>query len=99
MAYSKDEEIKIQQAIRKLTDKQILEMIEQEMTEEDLAADRKMKAALDKAPPQLKRAWQMANDALGMMPLRSLGTPLNEKIAEICWALSDWAVEMDEKRK
>lgn len=88
----------IHNAIRNLADEEIAAIIHSEMTQEDIEEDRKMQAAIRRAPAQLRKAWKLANDALGMMPLRSIGTPLNEKISEICWALSDWAVEMDEKR-
>ena len=88
----------IHSAIRNLTDEEISAIIHSEMTQEDIEEDRRMQAAIRRAPVQLRKAWKLANDALGMMPLRSIGTPLNEKIAEICWALSDWAVEMDERR-
>lgn len=88
----------IHSAIKNLTDEEIAAIIHSEMTQEDIEEDRKMQAAIRRAPAQLRKAWKLANDALGMMPLRSIGTPLNEKIAEICWALSDWAVEMDAKR-
>ena len=88
----------IHSAIRNLADEEIAAIIHSEMTQEDIEEDRKMQAAIRRAPAQLRKAWKLANDALGMMPLRSIGTPLNEKISEICWALSDWAVEMDERR-
>ena len=98
MAYNKEKETHIQNTLKHLTDAEIALLIESEITEEDIEEDRKMQAAIRRAPAQLRKAWKLANDALGMMPLRSIGTPLNEKISEICWALSDWAVEMDEKR-
>ena len=101
MAYNKEKETHIQNTIKHLTDAEIALLISLEINDEDREADRKMMAALEVAPPQLKKAWKLANDALGMMSLRSVGTPLNEKISDICWALSDWAEELaakDDKR-
>lgn len=92
MAYNENKEP------MRMSDLELMDLIESEMTQEDIEADRKMMEALRSAPPQLKQAWQLANDALGMMPLQSIGTPLNNKIAEVCWALSDWAEELANNR-
>lgn len=94
MAYDKNKETTIRNTIKSLSDAELTALITSEMTDEDREADRKMMKALEQAPEPLRRAWRLADEALGMMPLRSLGTPLNEKIAEICWALSDWAEQL-----
>lgn len=94
MAYDKNKETMIQNTIKSMSDAELAELIHSEMTDEDREADRKMMKALEQAPEPLRRAWKLASEALGMMPLRSLGTPLNEKIADVCWALSDWAEQL-----